>query len=72
MPQHLWQGMLFARRCEVCKAIQLDCGKGWSPHVDPICPGDDEDGPSSRRRRGTRPDLPTSGPATPVRELEPA
>ena len=68
MPQHLWRGMLFARRCEICDAIQLDAGKGWSPDVDPICPGDDEDG--WRRRRGTPPHLPTSGPAAPVRELE--
>jgi hypothetical protein len=72
MPQHLWRGMLFARRCEVCDAIQLDVGKGWSPHVDPICPGGDEDGRPSRRDRDPRSHLPTAGPAVRVRELEPA
>jgi hypothetical protein len=72
MPQHLWNPISFMRICEVCRAMQVDQNGKWHPPVNSICPGDDEDGPSAGRRRRPRPHLPTSGPAAPVRELEPA
>jgi hypothetical protein len=62
MPQHLWEtanGMV--RVCEVCRTSQIRPARdsNWTPPVDPICPGDPEDGgrltpaapaPSPRRR----------------------
>jgi hypothetical protein len=59
MPQHLWITVPTLRRCEVCDAMQVDIGKGWTPEVDAICPGDDEDAPPTSRRRRPRPSAPT-------------
>jgi hypothetical protein len=67
MAQHLWMeghatlivGPAAIRACEVCLARQVDIGKGWTPHVSAICPGDDEDGPSTSQRLRPRPSAPS-------------
>ena len=68
MAQHLWIGFTKARWCEACLVWQAKDRTGWTPPVNPICPGDDEDG--GRRVMRRRPDAPAGG--TRVRELEPA
>jgi hypothetical protein len=61
MPQHLWITVPTLRRCEVCNAMQVDNGAGWSPPVHSICPGDDDEPPTSIGGRRPRPSGPTGG-----------
>ena len=76
MPQHLLHiistDTLSLRYCDVCLAKQFGDGKTWAPTVDSICPGDDDEPPTSIRRRGSGPRLPKPSPSVRVRELEPA
>ena len=51
MPQHLWLSSSIFRVCEVCLVRQVDLGEGWTPHIGSICPGDDDDPPTSIERR---------------------
>jgi hypothetical protein len=71
MPQHLWHihyvpRAVNMRYCEVCMTRQWWYGGDWTPDVNPICPGnaddgdDDDDGgrnPPETSGRKVEPDL---------------
>jgi hypothetical protein len=64
--QHLWIGFDKARWCEACLVWQGKDRTGWTPAVNPICPGDDQDG--GRRVIRRRPDAPSGAPRERVLE----